>query len=401
MLCPKCGNEVESGQRFCQKCGNQMEMPTFQTAVNAVPQQVKAKKNNIAMYIILALVALLLVIVIVLIGILINSNSKTNNSGNSVITVQPQTDSKNEPDFNGILQKASELADLGTIVDYNDSVEIPSSDYSLTAYRITIPNVKTKDEFYQYACNYYTEDVVKKIVGDLSFYENENGLYVALGDGGSTILKYYITIDKVSDNQYKLNLFEFYMESYYLESVNLNYSNGKWLVDDVFSFDFYGNYEIIEKDDKRYELLPVLGAYVSQIESHFGAEYSELFYYNVFLYDFDSDGMLDLVCEKGTCEADRLATVYTYKNNTVSKMGEFSTWHSDIYGRDGKMYTVCGHDGIFDVSEIYYDGSKVTSKLVMSSASDAEISSVDYYQYPRYTAWELDGFINEFLTTYD
>lgn len=63
--------------------------------------------------------------------------------------------------------------------------------------------------------------------------------------------------------------------------------------------------------------------------------------YNLFSHyyiaDIDRDGTPELITDIGSCEADRLATVYTYNGEQAVELGNFVSWRSKFGLDDGYM----------------------------------------------------------------
>lgn len=57
-------------------------------------------------------------------------------------------------------------------------------------------------------------------------------------------------------------------------------------------------------------------------------------------YDINKDGVKELITHTGTCEADRIYSVYTFKNGKMYCVGEINGWHGTMYAKDKSIVVV-------------------------------------------------------------
>ena len=69
--------------------------------------------------------------------------------------------------------------------------------------------------------------------------------------------------------------------------------------------------------------------------------------FSYLLCDMDMDGVPELIVKTGTCEADYMVSVYTFRNGAAVKAGETGAGHSSFYGdsEGGGLIVHCGHMG--------------------------------------------------------
>ena len=100
---------------------------------------------------------------------------------------------------------------------------------------------------------------------------------------------------------------------------------------------------------------------------------------NYSIYDLNKDGIPELFIYKGTCEADWMLYVYTYKNNSISKLAEMSFSHSVLYIMNGENYLklLNGHMGYEVVSKIYMNSN---GELIKEKVSERELAQDEDYE---------------------
>ena len=57
-------------------------------------------------------------------------------------------------------------------------------------------------------------------------------------------------------------------------------------------------------------------------------------------YDINKDGVDELITHTGSCEADRVYMIYTFKNGKMYCAGEVGGWHGAMYATDKKLVVV-------------------------------------------------------------
>lgn len=80
-------------------------------------------------------------------------------------------------------------------------------------------------------------------------------------------------------------------------------------------------------------------------------------------FDMNRDGIDELIVNTGSCEADRVISFYTLRDNTVQLIGyNFSGFHVYSYGEDsdsGQFVTEWSHQGYGGATWYFYDGESV------------------------------------------
>ena len=97
------------------------------------------------------------------------------------------------------------------------------------------------------------------------------------------------------------------------------------------------------------------------------------------LYDFDNDGICELITSFGTCDADWANDVYTISNGCVNMLGQFYGVVSYYAEENGNgIYAVNGRMGYHTVEWITKEGNDLYSCVVL----DEEVSDDNYYSNP-------------------
>ncbi len=71
-----------------------------------------------------------------------------------------------------------------------------------------------------------------------------------------------------------------------------------------------------------------------------------------YLADIGSDGVTELIIETGTCEADRMAVVYTFDGTAAKELGSFITWHAELGYENGVLYSETSAMGSFTLNTV-------------------------------------------------
>ena len=99
-----------------------------------------------------------------------------------------------------------------------------------------------------------------------------------------------------------------------------------------------------------------------------GSDYDE----GYFLYDIDNNGIPELWIKNGTCEADYMLYVYTYKDG-IKKIGELGAGHTGgYYIGNGYLLRSGGHMGYYFYEKLSYNGSSITETIVYEEEYDFE-----------------------------
>lgn len=84
------------------------------------------------------------------------------------------------------------------------------------------------------------------------------------------------------------------------------------------------------------------------------------------LVDLDEDGVLELLVQEGTCEADFIWQVYTIGETGAQQVGAFGGSHSQLFTND-EPGVLCQHGqmGVEQIERITFDGEYLTSTLIL------------------------------------
>lgn len=96
------------------------------------------------------------------------------------------------------------------------------------------------------------------------------------------------------------------------------------------------------------------------------SSYDEPYLWDYFLTDYNNDGKADLILLTGTCEADAVYRVFTYRNGKLKRIGKFGGGHSSLSAYPGKngvvlIHQIMGYETIF---RIYRKNGKTVWKEV-------------------------------------
>lgn len=136
--------------------------------------------------------------------------------------------------------------------------------------------------------------------------------------------------------------------------------------------DEYGGFYWTETEDA----VDYYDAY-AQILGDVCGTYGEYCEYTV--YDFDNDGVMELITSFGTCDADWANDVYTIDHGAVTMIGEFYGYVSFYGAEEGVgIYTVYGHMGHQTVEWLTKEGNELYGMTLL----DEEVPDDDYYSNP-------------------
>ena len=109
----------------------------------------------------------------------------------------------------------------------------------------------------------------------------------------------------------------------------------------------------------------------------FAEKYSseENLYGNYTYCDINGDGFLELIIEKGTCEADREYFFYTMSNGEPVPLGSYNAWHAGLFlNSNGEITIAAGFDGTDDYTTLRLEGTSLvtvkTGKIDMSETQN-------------------------------
>ena len=118
-----------------------------------------------------------------------------------------------------------------------------------------------------------------------------------------------------------------------------------------------------------------------------GADASDKpFLWGYYLTDVTNDGVCDLIVDYGTCEADRMCTVYTYLEDELFKYQETGSSHAVMgaYPNQDGFIVMAGHMGVQTIT-VACKADRESMEFPYFEAGDK-----DYIKLP----YELDGHIN-------
>ena len=98
-----------------------------------------------------------------------------------------------------------------------------------------------------------------------------------------------------------------------------------------------------------------------------GDSYGE-YLWDYYLADYNNDGKADLILHTGSCEADAVFRVYTYKKGKLKKIGKFGGGHSYLSAYPGckGVIRVTQHMEYERICRVYRKSGKTVSKVLNS-----------------------------------
>ena len=136
--------------------------------------------------------------------------------------------------------------------------------------------------------------------------------------------------------------------------------------------------DLVEEDTAAIDYLcykPLLLA----IHDEFNDAYGSADYLEYTVYDFDGDGVKELIVKAGTCEADYVWRIYTIADNEARYIGTTFGGHSTIYAcPDGGFYNMMAHMGFEEIYRVIYSYDTVFEGLI----SSRELAEAEDYSTP-------------------
>ncbi len=124
--------------------------------------------------------------------------------------------------------------------------------------------------------------------------------------------------------------------------------------------------------------------YSEAVESMAGVA-DNLLYHNYYIYDINDDDVYELITETGTCEADRIYSIYSIKDNEMIAVSDIGAGNSVLTEKDGKLYINKCHMSYQSVDLIRFDGKTVSTENVYEKEQSetyieygTDIQSYDY-----------------------
>jgi len=103
------------------------------------------------------------------------------------------------------------------------------------------------------------------------------------------------------------------------------------------------------------------------IHEEFADDYGSSDYLEYALYDFDGDGVKELIVLAGTCEADFVWRIYTVIDSEAQYIGETFGGHSMLFAcPEGGFYNMIGHMGYEEIYRVIYSFNTVFEGLISS-----------------------------------
>ena len=127
-----------------------------------------------------------------------------------------------------------------------------------------------------------------------------------------------------------------------------------------------------EEEERQYKqmLRTIRDEYIRLLSANTitGSDYDE----GYFLYDIDNNGIPELWIKNGTCEADYVLHVYTYKDG-IKKIGELWAGHiGGYYKGNGYLLRSGGQMGYYFYEKLAYNGTSITETTVYEEEYDFE-----------------------------
>ena len=117
-------------------------------------------------------------------------------------------------------------------------------------------------------------------------------------------------------------------------------------------------------------------AIVKKWPTEFADYSSEPYLWDYYLTDYNNDGTADLIILTGTCEADAVYRVYTYKKSKIKKIGKFGGGHSYLSAYPGAngVVRVTQHMGYERICRVYRKNGQSKSKKLNTRQTENYIT---------------------------
>lgn len=111
---------------------------------------------------------------------------------------------------------------------------------------------------------------------------------------------------------------------------------------------------------------------------------------NYYLYDIDSDGVPELIIDRGTCEADRTMIIYTWDGD-VCEIYKTGSDHSSYYGGHNYLLRMSAHMGGETITRYKKEDLTIYTKVVYAHdfteewemADERDSNAVCWYKEPK------------------
>ena len=135
--------------------------------------------------------------------------------------------------------------------------------------------------------------------------------------------------------------------------------------------DTEGDFEVAAPESIDYETIyndTVASIYTNATVNEGYADY----FLQIAFYDMDGDGILELIVQHGTGEADMLYEVYTTDGTVVTKVGEIGGGHTSLFeDAEGNLYTDYCQMGYEVINCVYiYEGELVEENIFDGNAGE-------------------------------
>lgn len=98
-----------------------------------------------------------------------------------------------------------------------------------------------------------------------------------------------------------------------------------------------------------------------------------------YIVDIDDDGVMELITDLGSCEADRLANIYTYDGTQAVDLGSFVSWRSFFGEGDGVLYSEATAMGSYTLSTITISGGAIQVERGEASGQSRLVNPLTAY----------------------
>lgn len=120
---------------------------------------------------------------------------------------------------------------------------------------------------------------------------------------------------------------------------------------------------------------------------------------NYYLFDIDNDGVPELIIDRGTCEADRTMTIYTW-DGSVCEIYKTGIDHSSYYGGHNYLLRMSAHMGGETITRYTKEDMTIYAKVVYAhdfteeweKAVERDSNAVCWYNEPKEPALQAYEF---------
>jgi len=376
MICPRCNTENNNGENFCKNCGNRL---------------VRKKNNKPIIITLIICVTVLLITGIIAAVILFGSDSANESSGSNKKSKKAEIEFGDKPEYEREKDLAeAKKADISEVLentaqftwewfydnqrlDISDTINVYNEKYGYEdiCCRINHEKITSQEEMKEYASRFYTEGAVNGLMSLRTWGEKDGHLYTSTNEfNQAATVDYLIIATKTDDENYTLSVCANEKETsgYNFFTATLSFENGNWLLDSIIYLPPDSTITVVKQDDKNYENYMQYMAYLNVVYNKQYNEAMNRLDISCVLFDIDSDGVSEMFIKHGTCEADYMMDVYTYRDGKATLVGTDGGGHCalEYSEKTGRLYKITGHMGAGAVYEYSLKDDNLFVKEIIS-----------------------------------